>query len=153
MTHLTKHRYVLGFAFDQFMRRVLLIEKEKPAWQKGKLNGVGGTWEPEELAIHGMTREFFEETGYETTPNQWVNIGYMEGADWYIEMFAALLNLDAIQTEEFSKTAEQLRVVTIENTHIESLQSLYVENVPWLVSAARDMLQDNRPARLKVIYP
>lgn len=153
MTHLTKHRYVLGFAFDQFIRRVLLIEKAKPAWQKGKLNGVGGTWELGETAVQGMTREFEEETDCVTTPGQWVNIGYMEGADWYVEMFAALLNLDTIQTEEFSKTAEQLHVVPIETLHAETFQSLYVENVPWLVSAARDMLQDNRPARLKVIYP
>jgi 8-oxo-dGTP pyrophosphatase MutT (NUDIX family) len=27
---------------------VLLIEKQKPAWQRGKLNGVGGKIEPGE---------------------------------------------------------------------------------------------------------
>jgi len=32
--------YVLGFLMDNY--RVVLIEKQRPAWQKGLLNGVGG---------------------------------------------------------------------------------------------------------------
>lgn len=42
---------------------VLMIEKLKPEWQKGKLNGVGGKVEPNELVLEAMAREFAEEAG------------------------------------------------------------------------------------------
>ena len=54
-------RYVLGFYFDG--DRVLLINKTKPEWQRGKLNGLGGTVESGEAPILGMVREFREESG------------------------------------------------------------------------------------------
>jgi len=33
---------VVGFLFDNFSENVLLIKKNRPAWQKDRLNGVGG---------------------------------------------------------------------------------------------------------------
>ncbi|MEM0912381.1 MAG: hypothetical protein AAGJ37_15510 [Pseudomonadota bacterium] len=33
--------YTLGFIFDQTLEKVLLVLKKRPAWQAGKLNGVG----------------------------------------------------------------------------------------------------------------
>ncbi len=35
-------RYVVGFCFNGDMSKVVLIQKNRPAWQVGKLNGVGG---------------------------------------------------------------------------------------------------------------
>lgn len=64
--------YVLGFAFDAKKQNVVLIEKQKPEWQKDKYNGVGGKVEPNDLGIHyAMVREFYEETGVVTDENQW----------------------------------------------------------------------------------
>lgn len=57
-------RYVLGFAFTRDRRHVVLIEKTKPAWQAGKLNGVGGKVEDGETYAQAMMREFTEETGF-----------------------------------------------------------------------------------------
>lgn len=54
---------VLGFYFSLDRKEVLLIEKKRPAWQRGKLNGVGGRIEQNELPYHAMRREFREETG------------------------------------------------------------------------------------------
>ncbi len=54
---------VVGFLFSKDRTKVALIKKVKPAWQAGRLNGVGGkakVGEPERLA---MRREFREETG------------------------------------------------------------------------------------------
>lgn len=56
-------RYVVGFCFNPSMTHVALIEKLKPEWQKGKLNGVGGKVEDGETAGHAMVREFYEEAG------------------------------------------------------------------------------------------
>jgi 8-oxo-dGTP pyrophosphatase MutT (NUDIX family) len=54
--------YVVGFCINGDRSEVLLIEKQKPAWQRGKLNGVGGKIEPGESPIDAMIREFREET-------------------------------------------------------------------------------------------
>ena len=35
-------RYVLGFLFRDNCTSVVLIRKDKPRWQAGLLNGVGG---------------------------------------------------------------------------------------------------------------
>lgn len=57
--------YVLGFAFNLATESVLLIEKQKPDWQRGLLNGVGGKIEESDRQPHdAMSREFFEETGF-----------------------------------------------------------------------------------------
>src|SRR5690242_8153539 len=56
--------YVVGFALDNF-GRVALIRKNRPDWQKGSLNGIGGHIEQGETAYAAMVREFQEETGVE----------------------------------------------------------------------------------------
>ena len=62
-----KPEYVCGFAFCESScgnnPSVVLIEKKKPAWQAGKLNGVGGLIEPGETPHEAMVREFREEAG------------------------------------------------------------------------------------------
>lgn len=55
--------FVCGFCFDEERERVVLIEKSQPAWQAGRLNGVGGKVEPGESVSAAMTREFEEEAG------------------------------------------------------------------------------------------
>lgn len=55
--------HVLGFAFDLSTLQVLLIQKNRPLWQQGKLNGIGGKIEPDEIPLQAMVREFQEETG------------------------------------------------------------------------------------------
>lgn len=56
------HRYVLGFMFDHEEKHVLLIWKNRPKWQAGKLNGIGGKIEAGETPLQAMEREFTEET-------------------------------------------------------------------------------------------
>lgn len=55
--------YVAGFLFSPSMNSVVLIQKNKPEWQAGKLNGVGGKVEAGETPEQAMTREFEEEAG------------------------------------------------------------------------------------------
>jgi 8-oxo-dGTP diphosphatase len=55
--------YVVGFLFRNRGANVALIRKTKPAWQAGKLNGIGGKVEPGETIQQAMVREFKEETG------------------------------------------------------------------------------------------
>lgn len=61
------NQYVVGFLFRQALgvTEVALIEKQKPAWQAGLLNGIGGKIEVGESPIVAMRREFKEEAGAE----------------------------------------------------------------------------------------
>lgn len=69
--HLSAMKFVVGFAFDQLLRTVLLIKKNRPAWQAGKCNGVGGKIEPGEGIRGAMVREFQEECGLVTQVTDW----------------------------------------------------------------------------------
>lgn len=63
--------YCLGFLFSEDKRRIVLMRKLKPEFQKGRLNGVGGKVGPKETPTQAMVREFNEETGLETIERDW----------------------------------------------------------------------------------
>jgi len=68
--------YTCGFMFDR-AGDVVLILKNKPDWQRGRLNGIGGKLEPGETPAACMAREWSEETG-DHKPRDWshfVSIG------------------------------------------------------------------------------
>ncbi len=72
-----KDRYVVGFVFSKDLSRVLLVLKNRPAWQNGKFNGIGGKIEADETAFEAMNREFVEETyfdGWMDTRGYWRRI-------------------------------------------------------------------------------
>lgn len=81
--------YVVGFLFSKY-EHVILIKKQKPEWQKGKWNGVGGKIEAGESPLAAMIREFKEETDIDFT--DWQYSGFMEGVnnktgDWKVHLF------------------------------------------------------------------
>lgn len=62
--------YVVGFLFNESLTKVLLIEKNRPAWQAGFYNGIGGKIEATDYSSdHAMIRELREETGIELSGN------------------------------------------------------------------------------------
>jgi 8-oxo-dGTP diphosphatase len=64
-------QYCLGFAFSQDRKEVLLQQKDHPAWQRGRWNGLGGHLEEGEKFVDAMAREFQEEAGIVTDPAHW----------------------------------------------------------------------------------
>lgn len=81
--------YVVGFALSGPF--VLLVLKARPAWQKGKLNGVGGHVEAGELPLEAMRREFFEETGIWTQLPDWRQFAVVHTTQSRVFMFATTL--------------------------------------------------------------
>lgn len=69
---------VVGFAFDRDGENVLLIEKLRPAWMAGRLNGPGGKLEGDETPRLAMTREFQEETGILAGPDVWSQVAHLD---------------------------------------------------------------------------
>lgn len=75
LSHTIHTEYCVGFAF--YGTDVILINKARPAFQKGLFNGVGGKIEFGESAFQAMVREFFEETKTLTHIQQWKYLGYL----------------------------------------------------------------------------
>lgn len=94
--------YCLGFAFDANLENVILIEKLKPDFQKGKLNGIGGKIEAGESAVDAMVREFKEETGVETTTCDWYKFCILRGIWGEIHIFRTVLHerFDTFESRE-----------------------------------------------------
>jgi 8-oxo-dGTP diphosphatase len=70
--------YTVGFLFSPDKQKVLLIKKNKPEWQKGLLNGIGGMCEKGESPAQTMIREFNEE-----------GIFYIAGWTQYLSLLTA----------------------------------------------------------------
>jgi 8-oxo-dGTP diphosphatase len=81
------HHYVLGFLFTPERERVVLLQKARPSWQAGKLNGVGGHIEQDESPDVAMEREANEETGVINI--EWEEFTVVYGLDWCMHVFRA----------------------------------------------------------------
>jgi len=80
------YKAVIGFLFDG-NGHVLMIEKNHPAWQKGRLNGIGGKIERGETPLQAMVREFREEAG--ATVTSWREFAVMTGDGYKLNLFTA----------------------------------------------------------------
>ena len=133
--------YVLGFAFTKDYspsERVLLIRKTKPKWQAGKLNGVGGKIELEDVSPHwAMVREFKEETGLRTLTEDWRRFAIMEFPDANVHCFGAWLPWNEFKQAR-DTTEERLEHYQIDLGFSEKMKDQNVMlNLLWLIPMAR----------------
>src|ERR1017187_4254100 len=130
--------YTVGFLFNKKLKKVALIRKQRPEWQKGKLNGIGGHIEDGEIPSVAQTREFFEETGL--SYDGWVNFCRLNGDDFCVYCFSGIGDLSSLQT----KTDETVEIVSV--AKINKLKDSMIENLPWLIALAIDNINDGRPS-------
>lgn len=129
---MSKIRYVVGFVFSQDRTKVLLIRKNRPEWQAGRLNGIGGKIESNETALAAMAREFAEECG-----------GILIRDDAW-RMFASLHDQRGWSVDFFYAThprigdAESLTDELVEIAYIDRLGSC-ITNLRWLIPMALTM--------------
>jgi 8-oxo-dGTP diphosphatase len=128
--------YVLGFLFNNTMDRVVLINKQKPDWQKDHLNGIGGKIEDDESTIDAMTREFNEETGL--CIDEWELFAFMEGKEWRVDCFYHRLpdNFEPVVKRLTDEVPLWLDVLEIEDYR-------HISNIPWLVRVCVDKSRNN----------
>ena len=124
---------VCGFYFSDDRTQVVLIRKNRPAWQAGMINGVGGKTESGETPLDAMIREFHEETG--VLVKDWDH--YCTHTDrghsfkiWFFRAFAQAGHLS------------ECRSMTDEQVLSFSVDSLYklpvIPNLRWLIPMALD---------------
>lgn len=112
--------YVLGLAFTPSHQQVLLIEKNRPRWQAGSLNGVGGKIETGEKPIDAMMREFQEEVGIPTSPLHWTHEDTVSGDDFEMYIFTSV-RVDLHQA--VTMTDEKPQIVSVNDLELLPLVS------------------------------
>jgi 8-oxo-dGTP diphosphatase len=132
--------YVAGFAFTEDENVVLLVKKEKPAWQAGKLNAIGGKIEQLESAVQAMVREFQEETGLDTLEADWRRFCVLRGnqpEEWEVHFFVASLT-DEHMRQASTMEHEEIVMKYVNSVGVENA----IPNLPWLLQMARCMDND-----------
>ena len=129
-------RYVCSFLFSTDRRRVLLIRKNRPAWQAGKLNGVGGKIEAGETPHEAARREFREETGLDLPEAAFEHVLTLGGPDdfgsgvaWEGSFFRAF------------GAVEEARALTdeaLENHAAAALPADIIPNLRWIIPLLLD---------------
>jgi 8-oxo-dGTP diphosphatase len=147
MPALSVQEYVCGFLFSPDRTRVLLIRKNRPAWQAGKLNGLGGKVEPGEAALDAMRREFREEAGAEVA--DWQHVLTLSGADdagsgrgWAGHFFRAFGELSGV------------RAMTDEPLEVHATRPLPPDTIPnlqWMVPLMLDDEPLDRRYKVQIV--
>lgn len=137
--------YVCGFAFDREHHNVLvLIEKNKPEWQKGKLNGIGGKIEDGETPHAAMVRECREETGLEIP--EWKQFARYTG-DWGTVHFFTSNTANVFQAQMLE--SEQIIILSIET----ALSMPHIPNLRWLIPMAHGLHTDPTCFEIRDVEP
>lgn len=139
-------RYVVGFLFSNDGKTVALIRKNKPDWQKGKLNGISGKVEEGEAVQSAMVREFKEEAGLDIT--EWKYFCCLKGSDKSYDSKGGQYEVYffyAFSDEVWNvKPQEEEYVSTYRTTEIEGMNT--VPNLKWLIPMA---LEETLVAEIK----
>lgn len=126
--------YVAGFLINPQLNTVALVRKNKPEWQRGKLNGVGGKVEPGESPLCAMRREFMEEAGLEL--DTWQHFATVQG-EWGAVWFYRALSTATPRTME----AEPIEVHFLDYVPYGEC----IPNLSWLIPLARYTHDDYQP--------
>lgn len=132
-----KMKYVVGFAFNKEKTKLLLIQKTKPAWQAGLLNGVGGKIESyDSTSYHAMTREFFEESNLKTVKEDWYLFSKIEDNTFELNCFVGFFEESFLNTYE-SVTEETIFLVDVQDLYNQQFSGC-ISNLKWLISVCLD---------------
>jgi 8-oxo-dGTP diphosphatase len=124
-----ENKYSLGFCFSEDKSHVALINKLKPKWQAGRLNGIGGKKEKGEDYFECMVREFKEETG--VLVPVWTNFCTLSGTWGEMHIFNSFTDeVFSVKTIE----TEQVEIFKVSELPFERT----IPNLRWLIPLALD---------------
>ena len=129
--------YVVGFAFSTCRTIVVMIEKNRPDWQKGKLNGVGGKIEAGEWPPDAMTREFKEETSLLIPKEEWQKVATLNLANKdKVIVFKAFVDYSSLMGVQ-SLTDERVGRYLVDQLVSDTVSEL-ISSIPWLLNLCLD---------------
>jgi len=124
--------YVCGFLFSPDYSKVVLIKKNRPEWQKGMFNGIGGKIEEGETALEAMEREFWEEARFSSMG--WEQFCCITGKDWKVWFFE---NNDTFYNKVHARTDETIHISDTNNLP-DHPEYKVIDNLKWLIPMAMD---------------
>lgn len=137
--------YVLGLIYNLDNTIVVLQLKDKPDWQHGRYNGIGGSVEVGETRMQAMKRESKEEVGIE---GEWTPKFVMRVSnDTIVTCFKAnftVEQIDAAETFAKAKTAEPLHLIYVDCLHTLKDAEL-LTNLRWMVPLLADTKFEGAP--------
>jgi len=130
-------KYVAGFYFSRDSvtnalgePSVALICKNKPAWQKGRYNAIGGKIEPLESPLQAMIREFREETSVcEQNWEPFCNITCNGDTVFFFKAWGDPRECKTVEDE-------RVELITISDILLSRIDT--ISNLRWLIPLALD---------------
>ena len=125
-----KQKYVVGLLLAEYPAYgdpvTVLVRKNRPEWQKGLLNGIGGKIEPGESSLDAMRREFLEETSLDI--QDWTCFSQVQGEGYVLDFYFAMTDYVNLQS---AKT-----------TTDEKIEHYWVDKIPddQMVPQLKDMM-------------
>jgi 8-oxo-dGTP diphosphatase len=107
--------YTAGGIFSKERNEILLIRKNRPDWQKGKFNFVGGKMEEGETPLQTMRREAFEETTIKD--DDWKEIAVLEAKHFEVTFFAI-----------YNQDIKKIKALTDEELYPMMIKDIYNPN-------------------------
>lgn len=145
-------QYTIGAMFTEDLKKVLLIKKQKPDWQKGKYNFPGGKVENVKIREKNqresykacIVREFKEETSMKTMEVDWHAIGSIEGEGYSVELLVAVF-LNSMGMA-ITITDEEVEWFNVDN-----LPKNIIDNLLWLIPFCVNFLEKDPTTGLETL--
>jgi 8-oxo-dGTP diphosphatase len=135
--------YVLGFLFSPDYKRLVLIKKNKPDWQKDLFNVPGGRLEDRDKTYyHAVRREFYEETGLDIPWGEWCSFAGLTGSDYIVHCF---VTCSEKYQQVFSATSETIEIYEVNEILTSKLP--IVPSLAYLIPLARDYLMNAKHSK------
>ena len=143
-----RRKYVVGFLFDPTLSKVVLVRKQRPEWQKGLLNGVGGKVGdhiPGETPEQAMHREFQEEAGMDGI--NWIEFMNLKTPHSDITFFRAV---GPVHRAAESNGVADHEPIEIHEVHDVMDRTDTIANLRWCIQMARTFHFGERAQRFEV---
>jgi 8-oxo-dGTP diphosphatase len=124
--------YTCGFLFSPKRSSVLLVCKNRPIWQSGLWNGIGGKLSDGETLLECMRREFREETRIHVNSTEWNRFAVEEGSDYVVHFFKSFVSdRETVIAPDHNDVGEPLAWMSVPTYNA-------VGNLHWLIPLALD---------------
>lgn len=137
-------KFTLGFVFNADLAKVLLVHKQRPDWQSGRINGIGGKIVGDESALNCIVREWKEESALAIQPENWIRYALIKQLEGNVVVFASKFTGDMSE-------ATQNDYEMIEWFDITNLPQNSLSNLIWLVPMAKQIIEGKK-FDVKIVY-